>query len=430
MATEIRMPQLGESIAEATLVRWFKSAGEFIERDEPLFEVSTDKVDTEVPSTTSGYLSRILVEEGETVAVNTVVCVLSQTPEEPQGKGGQDETKSHGQSDVAVGAVPASAATAAATTSPGSSLTSSATIESFPKTPESELKERLRAKSSPLVRRLAAEHGIDLSTLRGTGIHGRVTKKDLLAHLARTDTKSSTGDSPTSGDRVEPLSPMRRQIAEHMVLSRRTSAHVTTVFEVDMSRVRAARDSLRPLMQERWGTKLNDLAIILKIVAEGLQAFPILNASLEEGQIRYHGNVNIGVAVAVEHGLLVPVVRDVDRQALAEVSRTVEDLAGRARTKKLKPDEVHGGTFTVTNPGAFGAIIGTPIIHQPQVGILCVGKIEKRPVVLPESDAIAVRTMAYLSLSYDHRLIDGVTADQFLATLKDRMETTTPADWA
>ena len=405
MTTEVLMPQMGESVAEGTLVRWFKSLGEFVERDEPIFEISTDKVDTEVPAPTSGYLSSVLVKEGDTVPVDTIVCVLSQTKLSEAELSAARLSSGDKTSDDATTASDSRVETSiAAGESTRGALTQSKTV-------------RLRAKSSPLVRRLAAEHRVDLSEIRGTGREGRVTKNDLLTFVS----ERSASSAPTDGDRLETLSPMRRQIAEHMVLSRHTSAHVTSVFEVEMTQVHAGKEQHSAHFKEE-GTKLTYLAFILREAAKALKEFPIFNASLEDDQVRYHGTVNIGVAVALEHGLIVPVVQETDKKSLLEVSRSVQDLATRARSKKLNPEEVRGGTFTVTNPGVFGPLIGTPIIHQPQVAILCVGKVEKRPIVLPGTDTIVARRMLYLSLSYDHRLIDGATADQFLASIKANLE--------
>jgi 2-oxoglutarate dehydrogenase E2 component (dihydrolipoamide succinyltransferase) len=260
--------------------------------------------------------------------------------------------------------------------------------------------------------------------VEGSGTSGRVTKEDLLRHINRRQAAASHGAVPTATpeDRLEPMSVMRARIAEHMIASRRTSAHVSTIFEVDMTAIEARRASLLGKFEAEHGVKLTYLPFIIEAVAAKLQRFPLLNASVEGNNVRFHGKVNIGVAVALDDGLIVPVIRDADAKDLLELARAVVDLAGRARSKKLHPDEVQGGTFTITNPGVFGSLIGTPIIHQPQVGILCVGAIKRRPVVLPETDAIAIRSMAYLSLSFDHRLIDGAVADRFMAEVVAALE--------
>ena len=406
MSTAVLMPQMGESVAEGTIVRWFKSVGDFVKRDAPLFEISTDKVDTEIPAPTSGYLTEILVLEGKTVPIDTVVCYLSS---EVGGEGPSGDTatgkpagKAASQSPRQTSLGPAKASTPA---------TQNVAVASW--------EERIRKNSSPVVRQLAAEHGIDLTTMTGTGTAGRVTKADLQKYL------ESRVEAPSGPGRTETLSPMRRKIAEHMVQSRRTSAHVTTVFEMDMSNARERKDALSPQLHKTKRTKLTYLPFIIQATAAALRSYPVLNASMSHNEVRYHDDINLGIAVALDDGLIVPVIRQVDTLSLAELAETINDVARRARAKKLKHKDVQGGTFTITNPGMFGALIGTPIIHQPQVAILCVGKIEKRPVVLPGSDTIAARSMAYFSLSYDHRLIDGAIADRFLAELKDRLETGT-----
>jgi 2-oxoglutarate dehydrogenase E2 component (dihydrolipoamide succinyltransferase) len=417
MTVEVRMPQMGESIAEGTVVRWFKRPGDKVARDEPLFEISTDKVDTEVPSPEAGYVARILVAEGETVPVNTVVCHLSR-----EAAGGAARPALERAAAPAATAPPTTVPPAAAP--PPAGPRGKGAAEAPPPSGE----KRLREKSSPLVRRLAAEHGIDLAALEGSGTGGRVTKDDILRRIAERGAGVGAGGGPGEAprlpleDRVEPLSVMRRRIAEHMVMSRRTSAHVSTVFEVDMTEVRARRDALHDEYETRHGLKLTYMPFIIGAVAEGLTRHPLLNAAIEGETVRYHGRVNLGVAVALDDGLIVPVVRDAEKKSLLELTQAVSDLAGRARSKKLVPEEVHGGTFTITNPGVFGSLIGTPIINQPQVGILCVGAVEKRPVVLPGTDAIAVRSMVFLSLTFDHRLIDGAVADRFMAGVKARLE--------
>jgi pyruvate dehydrogenase E2 component (dihydrolipoamide acetyltransferase) len=416
---QVSMPQMGESIAEGTLVKWHKKVGEKVKRDETLFEISTDKVDTEIPSPQDGYLVEVLVNEGETVPVKTVVCVLGESP--PGAAGGKvsgPEAKSarpeppRGQ--------PAS------TPSPVAPKSGSPQAPAGGATTGAAVGSRLREKSSPVVRRLAEEHGIDITRMTGSGLSGRVTKEDILEEIAsqRSDRGGAAVEAlaPPLEERVEPLSVMRQRIAEHMVLSRRVSAHVSSIFEVDMTAVRALKDRPAPERGSRAGLKLTYMPFILQAVARGLRRFPQLNASIEGKNVHYHGQINVGIAVALDDGLIVPVIHSVDSQELYSLARAVGDLAQRARTKQLKPEEVQGGTFTITNPGVFGSLIGTPIINQPQVGILCVGAVTKRPVVLPGTDAIAVRSMAYFSLSFDHRLVDGAVADRFLAEVKAQLE--------
>lgn len=414
MKTEVIMPQMGESIAEGTIVTWFKNVGDPVKRDEMIFEISTDKVDVEIPAPVSGYLAQILYGPGKTVEVNTVVAYISETLE-----------------GVGQSASPAPASAGAATAVPApqqpqqvSGAKTEATIEDL-----------RRSRSSPLVRKMAAEHGVDISQMPGSGISGRVTKKDFLAFVSQPTTetlgappaKAAALESakvrsgkfdhmPSASDRVEPFSAMRSSIAEHMVISRETSVHVSTVFEVDMTRVVKLRAALRDKYAQR-GVNLTYMPFIIKAVCEGLREFPILNSSILNNQIYYRQDINIGMAVALDWGLLVPVIKRADEQSLQGLSRSVADLAERARTKKLAPDDVQGGTFTITNPGVFGSLFGTPIINQPQVAILGVGAIVKRPVVI-EDDAIAVRHMQYLVLSFDHRLIDGATADRFMGKVK------------
>jgi len=382
---DVVMPQMGESVAEGTIVRWIKKVGDKVDRDEPLFEISTDKVDAEIPSPAAGVLAEIRAQEGETVPVNSVVAVI----------GGAA-------TDVVRGPAPAARKTAApAPFAPPPVSTESRATESI-----------ARERTSPLVRQLAKEHNVDIAQVRGTGIGGRVTKDDVLAFIAGGG-HSQKQDGPSThlpDDRVEKMSVMRKKIAEHMVASRRTSAHVHTVFEVDFSRVAAARER----------RKTSYLSFIIKAVADALKAFPVLNASVESDNIVYHKHINIGVAVALETGLIVPVVKNADQLDLAAVGQSVADLAARARAKQLSPDDVAGGTFTVTNPGAFGALSGTPIINQPQVAILGVGSLEKRPVVV--DDTVVPRLTAVLTLGFDHRIIDGAVADRFMSHVKNALE--------
>lgn len=416
MAVEVRLPQLGESIAEGTVVRWFKKLGERVRRDEPLFEMSTDKVDTEVPSPAEGYLEQILVAEGDTVPVDTPVCVLSES--EPSV--GERSTPSPS----AAGALPSSSA---------GPRRGAGFDPAFQQGPAGGSAERERL--SPAVRRLIRDHGLDVSKLTGTGAGGRITRQDVLAHLRAQDSRPTPGvrrerSAETSGqkveldatDSVEPMSVRRRQIAEHMISSRRTSAHVSSVHEVDMTTVVELRTQLKDQLEAEHGVKLTYLPFVVHAVARRLREFPALNASIIDDQVHYKGEINIGIAVAIEDGLLVPVVKRANTLNILELARAVNDLASRARTKTLHPDAVRGGTFTITNPGAFGALIGTPIINQPQVAILYLGAVQKRVVVLSETDAMAIRSMAYLTLTFDHRLIDGALADRFLSAVRDTIE--------
>ena len=405
------MPQMGESIAEGTIVRWIKKVGDAVDRDEPLFEITTDKVDAEIPAPAAGVLTEIKVKEGETVAVNTVVGTIGQ-PDEAQ-------------------AVPQADGHSQAAPPPSAAETHDRPAEAAtgrPSPKPSDPSELHRQRSSPLVRRIARDNNVDITEIRGSGIGGRVTKHDILAHLeggqasaARPAAVPEPRRSVTATDRVEiqPLSPMRKIIAERMVLSRRTSAHVQSVFHVDFSHVERIRRENKA-EYERLGTRLTYLAFIASAVIDAIRRHPLLNASLDGDNVVYHKDVNLGIAVALEAGLIVPVVSHADEKNLLGLSRAIADLADRARSKQLKPEEVQGGTFTVTNPGQFGAQFGMPIINQPQVAILGIGTIEKRPVVVDV--AIAIRTMAYLTLGYDHRLVDGAVADQFMSDVKKQLE--------
>jgi 2-oxoglutarate dehydrogenase E2 component (dihydrolipoamide succinyltransferase) len=403
MSTDVVMPQMGESVTEGTIVRWMKKVGDSIDRDEPLLEITTDKVDAEVPSPAAGVVVEIRAKEGETVAVNHVVAVIG-----------------------APGAIVTTSAASPASTAPASTPALSAPASHAPAEtrPAASSEELARERSSPLVRKIAKEHNVDISQIHGSGIAGRVTKHDILDYLEDEGRASQAGRAGQAvhaqpSDRVEKMSVMRKKIAEHMVLSRRTSAHVHTVFEVNFSHIARIRDARR-VEYERAGEKLTYLAFIIKAVAAALQAVPLLNSSLDGDSVIYHKDINIGVAVALDWGLIVPVVQHADTKDLPALSRAISDLAARARTKQLSPDEVSGGTFTITNPGMLGAQFGMPIINQPQVAILAVGAIEKRPAVV--DDAVAVQTMAYLALGFDHRIIDGAVADTFMSRVKHALE--------
>ena len=477
MATEVVMPQMGESIAEGTITKWLKNVGDHVDRDEPLFEISTDKVDAEIPSPAAGTLTEIKHKEGETVEVNTVVAVLDGAAAQPSGAPPAAEqptpvveTAKANEQEAPPEQPPAPAApppppppqierpkpaitTAERGAPPAPSKTEVKPLHrrDAPTTPRGDggsatAEDLRRTKSSPLVRKIAEEHGIDIGQLEGTGMSGRVTKNDILSFIesgapapaqrpaAPASQQPSIGApgtqqvsvlKPGEGDRVEQMSVMRKKISDHMVLSRRTSAHVTTVYEIDMTKVAKLRDENRKAFQERTGTKLTFMPFIFKAVTDGIRKFPIFNAQVSGDQIIYKRDINLGMAVALDGGLIVPVIKRADDLSISGLARAANDLADRARTKQLKPDEVAGGTFTITNPGVFGGLFGTPIINQPQVAILGVGKIEKRAKVLTTPDGedyIAIRHMAYFALSFDHRIIDGADAEKFLAYIKEHLE--------
>jgi pyruvate dehydrogenase E2 component (dihydrolipoamide acetyltransferase) len=577
--TDVIMPQMGESIAEGTVTKWLKAVGDKVQRDEPLFEISTDKVDAEIPSPASGVLREIRVQPGTTVPINSVVGVIAAegetiaptapaaappapappppAPPPPPPQAAPAPAYSQAPPPPAVPALPAPPVPTAVpapsqpTTAPLPVIAAQPAAAPQPAQPppqpsspappapaavpspvfsfepghvpgatadrpraDMSVDELRQTRSSPVVRKIAAEHNVDIRQLQGTGISGRVTKQDILGHLegrgpgeqaaaappptppapARPTppppapappATAAPAPSPTAppaprpapptppppaparpampaaplpaaqpapappaapaaspvsaaaafsaapspvpgaagpGGKVEivPMSPIRRKTAEHMVLSKRTSAHVTTVFEIDMSHIDRLRARHRHAYEERNGVRLTYMPFILKATVDALKAFPVLNASIEGDSIVYRKEVNLGIAVALDWGLIVPVIHRADEKNLLGFARAVNDLADRARAKKLKVEEVQGGTFTITNPGVFGSLFGTPIINQPQVAILGVGTIEKRPVV--RDDAIAIRTMAYFALSFDHRLVDGADADRFMASIKKGLQ--------
>jgi len=425
MATPVVMPQMGESIAEGTIVRWIKKVGEPVERDEPLFEISTDKVDAEIPSPAAGILTDIKVKEGETVAVNSVVATIGQpnevVSETVRRAGPAEGGASRGGPAAAAGKQQADGQSTPAPTPADKAVSS---IES----PQPSGNGRRR--SSPLVRRIAKDHNVDIGQIAGSGIGGRVTKDDILGYIERGEVRlkpDPTGSlqarppqpRPTGSDRVEKLSVMRKKIAEHMILSQRTSAHVYSVFHVNFSTIAKLRQQ-KKTEYEQAGAKLTYMAFIARVIVEALHRHPVINASIDGENVIYRHEINLGIAVALDDGLIVPVIKNADEKNVLGLSRAIADVADRARAKRLNPEEVHGGTFTITNPGQFGAQFGMPIINQPQVAILGVGTIEKRPVVV--DDAVGIRTMAYLTLGYDHRLVDGAVADQFMADVKQRLE--------
>jgi len=444
---DVVMPQMGESIAEGTLSKWLKKVGDQVKRDEPIFEISTDKVDAEIPAPTGGILAEILVTEGQTVPVQTLVARLE--TDVAAGVGAAASAPAPVAA-AAASAPPAAAtvgASAAATTAPSAPPTPTPSVASSSQSNgDNSLEERLRTKSSPLVRRMAAEHGVELSALQGSGIAGRVTKRDLVgflesgasappAHPSAPPVAASVVAPPSAhalplpepwaGDRVEPMSKMRALISEHMVASKHTSAHVSSFFEIDFTRIARIRAKHRVEFERQTGEKLTYLPFIIKAVTDGLKHVPVLNAAVRGNEIIYRRSVNIGIAVALDWGLIVPVIKNADNLSLTGLTRSLNDLANRARTKKLDPREVQDGTFTITNPGVFGSLVGTPIINQPQVGILCLGAIEKRPKVITGADGedtIAIRTCSYISLSFDHRIVDGAEADKFLSFIKKSLE--------
>jgi 2-oxoglutarate dehydrogenase E2 component (dihydrolipoamide succinyltransferase) len=420
-ATDVVMPQMGESIFEGTITKWLKKVGEQVTRDEPLFEISTDKVDAEIPAPASGVLLAIKAETGTTVQVNSVVAVI----------GGADGGASVA---PAAGKVTAPAEAAAVASAPAAPVR------------EVEAASGEEVRSSPLVRKLASEHNVDLRQVSGSGAGGRVTREDILQFVERAKTApaatsnvaapvaekaaaTATAAAPSkfagTPGAVEPMSVMRKKIAEHMIASRRTSAHVHTVFDVDMTRIVRLRDKNKSRFQQSTGLKLTYTPFFIRAVALGLRAWPIMNSSVEGENIHYKRDVNIGIAVALDWGLLVPVIKHADELSFVGLQRALNDLGERARSKKLKPDEVAGGTFTITNPGIFGASFGLPIISQPQVAILDLGAIVKKAVVLTDkegNDTIAIRSMITMAIGFDHRVVDGAVADQFMMVVKSALE--------
>lgn len=470
MSTEVVMPQMGESIAEGTITKWLKKVGDRVERDEPLFEISTDKVDAEIPSPAAGILTDVKFQEGDTVEINTVVAVLdgngasapastaeatapapiAPSPSEPTSTASQDIRP---EEERVQPSAPAQQETKpAALAKPDTSRTASTTDAAAPRSTvplgEQSVEDLRRARSSPLVRNIAKEHGIDISRLEGTGMSGRVTKNDILSFIesgaamtpeqamqkAQTPAAGPASQKaspappavqPAAEDRVEQMSVIRKKIAEHMLMSRRTSAHVTTVYEIDMTRIARLRDEHKHEFLERTGTKLSFMPFIFQAITNAIRQFPIFNAQVSGDKIIYKRDINLGMAVALDWGLIVPVIKRADDLSLSGLARAANDLADRARAKQLKPDEVGGGTFTITNPGGFGGLFGTPIINQPQVAILGVGVIEKRPRVVTSPDGedyIAIRSMAYFALTFDHRIIDGSDAERFLGYVKELLE--------
>ncbi|HEX8287916.1 MAG TPA: 2-oxoglutarate dehydrogenase, E2 component, dihydrolipoamide succinyltransferase [Pyrinomonadaceae bacterium] len=490
-STEVVMPQMGESITEGTVSKWLKSVGDKIEKDEPLLEISTDKVDAEVPSPAAGVLLEIRAQEGETVEVGSIVALVGAEGASPSAS----QTSPAAQAQAEQTTAKATGADITPAPQPIQQTAVSAVAEQKEETEEVEgrsydysrpgaveeaktssngqtgngqssnggnisIEDLRRTKSSPLVRNIAKEHGIDISRLQGTGMSGRVTKKDIISFiesgaalrpqdLLRKDAPAAPSIapaaplpqtvsppvqksdykapqvSPSVSDRIEPMSVMRKKIAEHMTFSKQTSAHVASVYEIDMTNVAKFREKNKNEFQARYGTKLTYMPFIFQAVSNALRKFPIVNSQVSGDQIIYKGDINLGMAVALDWGLIVPVIKRADTLSLSGLALTANDLADRARSKKLSPDEVQGGTFTITNPGVFGGLFGTPIINQPQVAILCVGTIEKRPKVITTSDGddvIAIRSMAYFAMTYDHRVVDGADAEKFLSYMKEYLE--------
>jgi pyruvate dehydrogenase E2 component (dihydrolipoamide acetyltransferase) len=431
MSTNVMMPQMGESIAEGTIVRWIKKVGDPIDKDEPLFEISTDKVDAEIPSPGAGVLLEIKVKEGETVPVNSVVAVIGGAGEKPATDAAPAVTAPPPTASSAPDGSAAPPPDAGPSEPMAARIPSPAVAPAAPSDPQT-LAELRRQRSSPVVRKIAKEHGIDITELNGTGISGRVTKKDILAYVESGPATARSPQAPPArpfgappafkpGEnvRVEKMSVMRKKIADHMVMSVHTSAHVYSAYEVDFSQVEKLRKA-KKAEYEAAGTKLTYTAFIAKATVDTIRQFPFSNASLDGDNVVYKREINLGIAVALETGLIVPVIRNADERSMLGLCRAIQDLAHRARAKQLKPEEVQAGTFTITNPGIFGAVFGLPIISQPQVAILGVGSVDKRVVVV--DDMIAIRPMCYLTLGFDHRLIDGADAGRFLQALKDRLQ--------
>jgi pyruvate dehydrogenase E2 component (dihydrolipoamide acetyltransferase) len=429
MPTDIVMPQMGESIVEGTITKWLKKPGDKVQRDEPLFEISTDKVDAEIPAPASGVLQDIKVAEGTTVQVNTVVGTIA----------ADGESASAASKPVAA-PQPAPAPAEKNASAPPKAAPSQAEQQPAPAPPPAH-EEEDHARSSPLVRKIAREHNVNLSQVSGTGLGGRITKQDIMAFLERTEATAAPGASapaparapqppapaapaPIPGDLV-PATQMRKIIAQRMIESRRTSAHVHSMFEVDLTRIVNLRNKLKAGFEQRHGARLTFMPFFVRAAIIALQQFPIVNASMEGESIRYHRHVNMGIAVALDWGLIVPVLKNADDLNFLGLQRGITDLGERARSKKLKPEEVEGSTFTITNPGQFGAVFGLPIINQPNSAIMGVGGIAKVPLVVTDADgndSIAIRSVVHLTLGYDHRLIDGAVADQFMALVKRTLE--------
>ena len=439
MPTDVVMPQMGESIFEGPITKWLNQPGDKVQRDEPLFEISTDKVDAEIPAPASGTLQEIKVQAGNTVQVNTVVGVIT---------GDGDGASPAPAKDAASAAPVPEAKKEAAAPPPPAAKAPEPEAEA-----EAEPSEQGRVRSSPLVRKIAKEKNVDLAKVPGTGLGGRITKEDIEGFIAKhaggavapaTPAPPVAAPAPsyeappvpavttplqpvggvTPGE-IVPMSTMRKRIAEHMIMSKRTSAHVHGVFELDVTRIVKLREKMKSKFEQATGTKLTFTPFFARAAVHGLRIWPIVNASVEGDNIHYHSSINLGIAVALDWGLIVPVVKNAEERSFVGLQRAITDLGERARAKKLKPEEVQGGTFTITNPGIFGAKFGMPIINQPQVAIMGVGGIVKKPVVVTDkdgNDSIAIRSMMHLSIGYDHRIIDGAVADQFMSEVNKFLE--------
>jgi pyruvate dehydrogenase E2 component (dihydrolipoamide acetyltransferase) len=471
MAVDIVMPQMGESIFEGTITKWLKKPGDKVERDEPLFEISTDKVDAEIPSPSAGVLKEIKVGEGKTVPIQTVVGVIDAAGDGAgAAKAAAPAPATAKPAEPVKAAAPAPAAKPAAAPPPAPAAKPATPAPGASAAPAAPAREGGRIHSSPLVRRMAKEHGVDLSEVPGTGAGGRVSKQDIEAYIAAGGSAVETekelepaeadvytqpvatppppaprpapaqAPPPSSGGQVhvafesavprekmyfgnyevQPMSVMRQRIAEHMLASKRVSPHVYSVDEIDMTKVAGLRAKAKDEFEKRYETKLTFMPFFVKAAVAGLRAFPTMNASLDGTNVILHKEINIGMAVALDWGLIVPVIKNADEKNILGIQRNLNDLAERARTKKLKPEEVQESTFSITNPGVFGGLFGLPVISQPNVGILGLGMIEKRPVVI--NDSIAIRSMCYVSLSYDHRVVDGAIAHKFMHKVKEQLE--------
>ena len=446
MAVDVVMPQMGESIFEGTITKWLKKAGDKVERDEPLFEISTDKVDAEIPAPASGTLQEIKVNEGQTVPIKTVVALISD--------GGAAVAAPAPAPAAEAKPAPAPAAAAPPPPPPPQAAAAPPAPAAAPPAPAAAAEEQARIRSSPLVRKMAREHGIDLSRVKGTGAGGRISKQDIDAYLASGAAAAAAAPRPTAPAavppppaapaapgaqahvtievavpreklyfgryEVEPMTVMRQRIAEHMLVSKRVSPHVYSVDEADVTNIVNLRAKLKNQFEAQTETKLTYMPFFIRAAVDALRAFPTVNASVDGTNIVLHRDINIGIAVALDWGLIVPVVKGADEKNFLGLQRAINDLAERARTKRLKPEEVQEGTFSITNPGVFGGLMGLPVISQPNVAILGLGSIQKRPVVI--DDAIAIRSMVYLTLSYDHRVVDGAVAHQFLHHIKNSLE--------
>jgi 2-oxoglutarate dehydrogenase E2 component (dihydrolipoamide succinyltransferase) len=464
MAVEVIMPQMGESIFEGTITKWLKKPGDAIDRDEPLFEISTDKVDAEIPSPAAGVLKEIRVEEGKTVPIQTVVAVIDAPGTQPAAAKPAaprpSETASRQTAPAKAQAPPPQVSQkpeerpAPPPPPPASAPAAQATAseDAMPEEAEEETvtSDGKRIRSSPLVRRLARENNVDLGTIRGTGAGGRISKKDVLAAISTSSERTAAAPAPQAAApsgppaaeaatahaaletalpreriyfgryEVQPMSVMRQRIAEHMVLSKRVSPHVYSIDEADMTRIAHVREAARAEFEQKHQMKLTFMPFFVRACVDALRDFPTVNASVEGTNVVLHGEINIGIAVALDWGLIVPVLKHAEEKNFLGLQRGINDLAERARGKKLKPEDVQESTFSITNPGTFGGLMGLPIINQPNVAILGIGAIQKRPVII--DDAIAIRSMVYLTLSYDHRVVDGAVAHQFMRRVKERLE--------